>query len=234
MSKITKRNAFRNPVAKYARTFNKASVYVDRKKTAKLDIGKSKVQINSKLERQINIIGGTHRSRKITFLEQEGLRPTGSRIRETLFNWLDPYIEGARVLDLFAGSGILGFEASSRRAKQVILIENNNLTCHYLQKTIDELALANVSLQNDDAQNYLEHLPEEGFDIILLDPPFDLAIQEPILDLIIAKEGLKPKGLIYVETIKNQPLRYSHQYQLLKEKSSGNVKFYLLQLESFA
>ncbi|MDQ3267848.1 MAG: 16S rRNA (guanine(966)-N(2))-methyltransferase RsmD, partial [Pseudomonadota bacterium] len=119
----------------------------------------------------MRIIGGTHRSRWVEFSDADGLRPTPDRVRETLFNWLGQNLNGRRCLDLFAGSGILGLEAASRGATEIIMVERNRTVFRTLQETIIKLACSNVLLRCEDGLKFARQ--KNGlFDVIFLDPPF--------------------------------------------------------------
>ena len=123
------------------------------------------------------IIGGKWRGRIIKFDPAEGLRPTTDRIRETVFNWLQPYIYQCRCLDVFAGSGVLGFEALSRGARSTVFIEQNKKTVNRLKDNIRTLAAENVSVYHQDALSWLQSAAverdDEKFDLVFLDPPFN-------------------------------------------------------------
>ena len=120
----------------------------------------------------LRIIGGEWRGRKVSFPDQAGLRPTGDRVRETLFNWLQPIISGARCLDLFAGSGVLGLEALSRGAAQVVMVEQAAPVCRYLQQAADNLgAQGRLEVNHTTAEAYLMSAAKP-FDVIFFDPPF--------------------------------------------------------------
>ena len=146
----------------------------------------------------VRIIGGQWRSRRLKFASVPGLRPTPDRVRETLFNWLQIQIPAARCLDLFAGSGALGFEALSRGAAGVVMVEKHPAAAQALQENITLLAAHNAKLVNDDALRYLQR-ETEGFDLIFLDPPFRQNLLETILELIVTKQLLKPHGMLYLE-----------------------------------
>ena len=104
----------------------------------------------------VRIIGGQHRGRKLPFAEMPGLRPTGDRIRETLFNWLQPVIEGASCLDLFAGSGALGMEAASRGAARVVMVEQAGSVVRQLERNKELLGLDRLNIVRADALQFLE------------------------------------------------------------------------------
>jgi 16S rRNA (guanine966-N2)-methyltransferase len=120
---------------------------------------------------QVRIIAGQWRGRKLEFPDSQGLRPTSDRVRETLFNWLAPVLPGAVCLDLFAGSGALGFEAASRDASRVVMVEQNSAVFKHLQSQSRRLSAQAVELVNADANDYLAGV-DTAFDIVFLDPPF--------------------------------------------------------------
>ncbi len=125
------------------------------------------------MKNKLRIIGGDWRSRQINFVDAPGLRPTPARVRETLFNWLRYEIVGTQCLDLYAGSGALGFEAASRGAKSVVQVENNIQACHCLKDNAVALSAVQIKVVQNDVLRYLDG---EGlaFDVVFLDPPFGL------------------------------------------------------------
>ena len=146
---------------------------------------------------RVRIVGGQWRSRLIDVPEATGLRPTPDRVRETLFNWLGQDLTGLRCLDLFAGSGALGFEAASRGAAEVVLVENLPRIYTHLQKTAAMLGAQNLRLVRGDAIKFLQSTTER-FDVIFLDPPYRqgwLTKIEPWLDKL-----LTPHGRVYAES----------------------------------
>lgn len=147
---------------------------------------------------EVRIIGGAWRGRKIRFPPAPGLRPTPDRVRETLFNWLAPSISGARCLDLFAGSGALGFEALSRGAAAVVFVEHAPAVAKHLAAVAATLApgLAQVAL--DDAQRWLAGTPQ-SFDLAFLDPPFGSGLLEGALAALTRPGWLNPGALVYLE-----------------------------------
>ncbi len=183
---------------------------------------------------QIRIIAGKHRGRKLPVLMAEGLRPTTDRVKETVFNWLMPYIQQAHCLDCFAGSGGLGFEALSRGAAKITLIELNKAAAKQLQQNKQLLKADNLSIINSDALSFLKTSPEkirEKFDLVFLDPPFRKQLVEQSAQLL--NQGwLAEQALIYIEmeAESNQPI--PNNWQLLKEKIAGQVAYRLYQCES--
>ena len=149
----------------------------------------------------VRIIGGELRSRKISFPDAAGLRPSADRVRETLFNWLQMAIPAARVLDLFAGSGALGFEAASRGASSVVMVEKAKVAANVLRDNRDALATTTVQIIEADALIWLRRdAGKQRFDLVFLDPPFD-ANQHYEAAYTLAESGcLAPGALVYIES----------------------------------
>lgn len=183
---------------------------------------------------QLRIIGGAWRGRKLSFPDVPGLRPTSDRIRETLFNWLQVDIVGARCLDLYAGSGALGFEALSRGASHVVFVDSHN-------KVIDELKENSLRLNSDKQSFYLKGAMEylaaialtesNSFDVVFLDPPFQGNLVKASLLALQAASILAPKAIIYVEA-EHQLMENDlpEGWFISKEKAAGKVHYYLLSL----
>lgn len=150
---------------------------------------------------QVRIIGGQWRSRYIHFANEAQIRPTPDRVRETLFNWLEQDLTGMHCLDLFAGSGALGFEAASRGAERVVMIEQNTKTIHALRTSAQALAARQVKLLCMDARAFLTR-PTESFDVIFLDPPFASAIAAEIMPKL--PPWLTESGMLYIEGAEQQ------------------------------
>lgn len=174
----------------------------------------------------IRIIGGSHRSRLIHVENQDDLRPTGSRIRETLFNWLGPHIIGMRVLDLYAGSGVLGFEALSRGAEHVTFVDNSRRAIRALKDNAGSLGFQNLSIIGSRAEDFISdcHKP---FDLIFLDPPF--ATDAIYRINVIMTAVTQPGTFIYREFAKQQqpPPLDENRFECLKHKSGGQVNYQL-------
>lgn len=145
---------------------------------------------------QVRIIGGELRRRVLHFPDTAGLRPTPDRVRETLFNWLGQDMTGVTCLDAFAGSGALGFEAASRNAARVVMLETARPALDALKKNQQTLRAVNVEILAADASGWMGHC-REAFDIIFLDPPFSSGLMPEVLAL--AARLIKPEGWIYVE-----------------------------------
>jgi 16S rRNA (guanine966-N2)-methyltransferase len=156
--------------------------------------------------RELRVVGGSLRGRKWTFPDVPGLRPTPDRVRETLFNWLGPHIPGMRVLDLFAGSGALGFEALSRGAATATLVESDRSAAAQLTATAARFGLAQARIENSDALGVLRAAAPGSYDLIFLDPPFAASLLAPALMLIAQRQLLAPGGFCYVESAADSPL----------------------------
>lgn len=148
------------------------------------------------LQNRVRIIGGNWRSRLIEFPVLRGLRPTPDRVRETLFNWLGQTMAETRCLDLFAGSGALGFEAASRGAVSVTMVESARAAVDALHRNRERLAAMQCHIIFQDAIKVLETL-KESFDVIFLDPPFSSELLPVLLPKLVA--CLKPNGVVYAE-----------------------------------
>lgn len=179
---------------------------------------------------EIRIIAGQYRRRKIRVIEAPDLRPTADRARETLFNWLQPYIQDAICLDAFAGSGALGFEACSRGAQQVSLVEFNKIVFQQLQST---QALLNCSTSSLVHTSIMDWLPQQTlrFDIIFLDPPFrNSQILNQLLVLLTTQDALTAEGLVYVEkplAAQDVPLAWQDYAECIRQQRVGQSQLEL-------
>lgn len=177
----------------------------------------------------IRIIAGKHRGRKLPVLMAEGLRPTTDRIKETLFNWLMPYINNSHCLDCFAGAGSLGFEALSRGSSNITLIELDKSAAKQLNNNKKLLGAENLNVVNANALQYLAQVANESYDIVFIDPPFYKGLAEQACDLL-QNGWLKPNALIYVEVeSSSSTIALPENWILLKEKVSGQVAYRLYQ-----
>lgn len=184
-----------------------------------------------KSQQQLRIIAGQWRSRRFSFPAIEGLRPSGDRIRETLFNWLTAYVPASHCLDLFAGSGALGLEALSRGAEKLLAIELNPIACQALQQHIKTLnAETQAQIINQSALDWLKTASNPAaFDIIFLDPPFGAELIPDCLQLIAEQQLLAPQGLIYFEAGKQQTLgQLPDNWQIIKHKQTSQLQFGLI------
>lgn len=180
----------------------------------------------------LRIIGGEWRSRRLSFADVPGLRPTPDRVRETLFNWLQIQVPGSRCLDLFAGSGALGLEALSRHAKEVVLVEKHPAAAQALRDNIALLGTKNAVLVNDDAFRFLQR-ETAGFDLIFLDPPYRKNLLDPVLESILARQLLNPDGMIYLEQETGAATDFPRfGLQVHRETGAGQVQSLLLKKHS--
>ncbi|EOE5506950.1 16S rRNA (guanine(966)-N(2))-methyltransferase [Cronobacter sakazakii] len=181
---------------------------------------------------QIRIIGGQWRGRKLPVPDSPGLRPTTDRVRETLFNWLAPYLVGARCLDCFAGSGALGLEALSRYAADATLLEMERSVAQQLQKNLATLKSSAAKVVNTNTLNFLNQ-NGEPHDIVFVDPPFRKGLLEETLNLLETRGWLAQQALIYVESeVENGLPPVPANWQLHREKVAGQVAYRLYLRES--
>lgn len=183
----------------------------------------------------LRIIGGQWRGRKLTFPDADGLRPTGDRLRETLFNWLAPVIVEARCLDLFAGSGALGLEAVSRGAASALLVEQSAAACKCLQQHRRVLgAEQQLQIVRGDALQWLQQAPAQAFDILFLDPPFNSSLLPAAIERVDASGCLSPGARIYVESPRHSDSAcgYPATWQLLRSIETGQVLCQLFELRA--
>lgn len=183
---------------------------------------------------QVRIIAGKWRSRKISFLDQESLRPSPARVRETLFNWLQSDINGAVCLDLFAGSGALAIEAASRGAKHVTCVEFNFETAASIKKNIELFNANEIILLQQNALVFLKNNKANNkYDVVFLDPPFKENLLEASIALLESNSWLATRSLIYIES--DQALEsYSlpKNWVLIKQKKAGHVYYGLCQRDA--
>ena len=210
----------------------------------------------------LRIIGGKWRGRRLAIADVPGLRPTPDRVRETLFNWLMAPIRGARCVDLFAGTGALGFEALSRGAAHVTFVERHRAPRVQLAQSLELLECTDAQIARGDALSFLGDclhmaaLPESQlsgsasaiapsvapglssdafvpFDVVFIDPPFAEDLQAPTLELLTTPGLLSDGALVYVELA--TPLEddaLPAGYELLRAKSAGKVRYHLLEFAS--
>ena len=178
---------------------------------------------------EVRIVGGLWKRSKLPVLDKPGLRPTPDRVRETLFNWLGQDLTGWRCLDAFAGSGALGFEAGSRGAAEVVLLERDPQLVRQLLANKERLKAGTLRIEQGDALAWMAAVPPAAFDLVCLDPPFDADLFMPAL--VAAHRVVKDAGLVYLEA----PQAWSEQalasagYRCLRQGRAGAVHFHLLQ-----
>lgn len=187
---------------------------------------------------KLRIIGGEWRSRQLPVVDLPGLRPTTDRVRETLFNWLKNDIAGSHCLDLFAGSGALGFEAASRGAASVTMLELQNAAMQVLKSNKQLLSSDNAGARNradnielvqQDALGWLANYQGKAFDVVFLDPPFDSDYLQKAIQLLGERGCLSDNAHIYLECGQHQSLPdLPEGWALSKEKKAGQVNYYLV------
>jgi 16S rRNA (guanine966-N2)-methyltransferase len=175
----------------------------------------------------VRIVGGAWRSRRIEVAARSGLRPTPDRVRETLFNWLGQDLSGLACLDLFAGSGALGFEAASRGAARVVLLENDRAALAALARSRAALGAAQVEIVRGEALAYLARRGER-FDVVFLDPPFRQNAVPALLERLPPR--LAPGARVYAEGA--APAQAHPPWRELKRARAGQVSYQLLQWDN--
>jgi len=178
----------------------------------------------------VRIIGGTFRSRKLEFPDVAGLRPTADRIRETLFNWVQDQVPGETCLDLFAGSGAIGFEALSRQAAKVVFVEKDRSALNSIAENMQLLEINNAELVQADAQQWIDSVskPEKKFGLVFLDPPFNKDLLYPVCEKLACSDLLKKKAKIYIESSQDlDENKLPNEWTMLKNKKAGAVRYYL-------
>jgi len=149
------------------------------------------------VKNEVRLIGGVYKRRKLPVADRPGLRPTPDRVRETLFNWLGQELDGWRVLDAFAGSGALGFEAASRGATEVLLLEQDPLLVQSLRGSIEKLEARAVRVERSEALRWMAACAPQRFELLLLDPPFDAGLGASAAAQ--AARLVVPGGYVYLE-----------------------------------
>ena len=175
----------------------------------------------------VRIIGGVWRSRILEFPDEADLRPTPDRVRETLFNWLGLSLAGAACLDLFAGSGALGFEALSRGAASVVMVEKNAAALRALRENATKLGAENATIVRGDALEFARGA-RSRFDVVFVDPPYRLGMQVAALDLLPGL--LAAGGRVYVES--DAVFEPPRGWAIFKRARAGRVHFHLLAREA--
>jgi len=179
---------------------------------------------------RVRIVAGKWRSRLLDIADVPGLRPTSERIRETLFNWLAPVIQGARCLDIFAGTGALGLEALSRGAAEVVFVEKSPVAAATLREHIAMLNVSETAVNETDASDYLRRAPLGEFDIVFLDPPFAADVHEDLCRLLVEEQVLSKNAWIYLEEDRAKPAAVIPKgWQIMKTGLAGNVRYSLVQ-----
>ena len=190
--------------------------------------GKANTSRNSRPGR-LRIVAGNWRNRVLDIVDEPGLRPTPERVRETLFNWLGPHIAGSRCLDLYAGTGALGFEALSRGAGDTVFVERSRRVAEMLKDNIERLEADGATVIETDAARFVDSYSGAPFDIVFLDPPFaDDSIAE-LCRLLAARGIVAAGGLVYFEQDRRQPSPVLPDgWSFEKQKTAGNVRYGLI------
>lgn len=179
------------------------------------------------------------RGRLVSFPDQPGLRPTGDRLRETLFSWLQGRLPGSRCLDMFAGSGALGFEAVSRGAREVVMLEISKQACAELRKNVQLMQLDNVVVECADAISVVAQGPigradamDDLFDIVFVDPPFAQQLHQTAIDALMAANVLADNALVCVESGKRDvAISVPDHWIPDREKVAGEVRLCLYRID---
>ena len=182
----------------------------------------SRKERETKARNRVRIIGGRWRSRLVRFPEAAGLRPTPDRVRETLFNWLGQRVDGLACLDLFAGSGALGFEALSRGARRVVMVERDRSVAASLRESARDLQAESLEIVESDALRFLEK-PRESFEVAFVDPPYDANLVPHVMQRLPAH--LVDGARVYAESA--APLEVAGPWRLLRSDRAGAVRFAL-------
>jgi 16S rRNA (guanine966-N2)-methyltransferase len=179
---------------------------------------------------QVRVIAGRLRGSKLPVAESPGLRPTGDRARVTLFNWLQGQVEGRQVLDAFAGSGALGFEAASRGAASVLMLEREPRLAASLRESAQRLHASTVQVECADALAWLARPAQPRFELAFLDPPFDAGLQEPAARALLP--WLAPRAWIYVELAKAAASAPPEGWRLHRESATREARHLLFRAET--
>jgi 16S rRNA (guanine966-N2)-methyltransferase len=184
-----------------------------------------------KTRNRLRIIGGDWRSRIVVFADAPDLRPTPDRVRETLFNWLQPTLAGAKCLDLFAGSGVLGFEALSRGASSVTALELDAQAVAAIRENIKTLQADQLRLEPRNVLDWLRsNTQQQRFDVVFLDPPFAENLHEECCRLLAEQQWLAPGALVYLESGASlDAVTLPQGWALIRHKRAGAVHYGLAQ-----
>jgi len=178
---------------------------------------------------RLRIVAGNWRSRLLDIADVEGLRPTSERIRETLFNWLAPILEGAHCLDLFAGTGALGLEALSRGAASVVFVDTSRKATATLEKNIESLGARGARVELTDARDYLRSTSGGPFDVVFLDPPFAGDMLGTLCRELDECGVCAPGAYVYLEEDRARALpELPAGWAVFRERTAGNVRYALV------
>ena len=183
----------------------------------------------------VRIISGQWRGRKLPILDRFQCRPTPDRVRETLFNWLMPHLADSRVLDLFAGTGVLGLECLSRGADSITLVDQDKKIIDQLHRNIQNLSIPSKQAQiiHQDAMNFLSNPPPDRpttFDLVFLDPPYASSLLNAVIPILNSNPWLSPNAFVYVESHRDTDFETPTNWRAYREKTAGQVAYRLYQI----
>ena len=179
------------------------------------------------MQNQFRIIGGAWRSRRFTFPDVPGLRPSPDRVRETVFNWLAPVIDGARCIDLFAGSGALGLEALSRGAASCSFVDRERAALDAIAGHLARVGATGGSVEHGTVAAFLARAPTQSADVVFLDPPFDAGLVAPTLAALAAGAWLAPGAHVYVEMEAGAEPAWPAGWRPHRSGTAGRVGYHL-------
>ncbi len=182
---------------------------------------------------RLRIVAGNWRSRLLEIADVPGLRPTSERVRETLFNWLAPRIEGARCLDLFAGTGALGLEALSRGATSVVFVDSSRRAARTIEKNVRSLEADGAVIHRGDAMEFLRTAQRGSFDIVFVDPPFAAEMLEEVCRRVDERKIFAPGATVYLEQDRACPEpQLPAGWVVLRNKTAGQVRYSLVEIST--
>jgi len=180
---------------------------------------------------RVRIIAGDWRGRRLPVADVPGLRPSGDRSRETLFNWLQPWVVGADCADLFAGTGALGFEAASRGAASVQMVEKHPRAFAVLRESAEQLQAEQVSLHAGGAMSFIETLATDSLDLVFVDPPFDSNLGGLVLERLATQGCVRPGGFVYVESPASAEIVPPEGWSTWRDQEMGEVRMQLFRCQ---
>lgn len=190
-------------------------------------------KINAPFQGEVRIIGGDWRGRKLPVIDQPGLRPSSDRVKETLFNWLQFEVAGAKCLDVFAGSGALGLEALSRGAQRVVFLEKSSQITRQIRQNLQTLRSEKGTVFETDSLSFLASHEAQTFDVVFLDPPFNQGLMQPVLDKLFEYGWLNTRSWVYLEQEKKLPWpAFPEGWGCYREKNTSEVRYGLWRYES--
>jgi len=176
----------------------------------------------------IRVIAGKYKNRRLKFPSIDGLRPTSDQLKETIFNWLAPYIHCSTCIDAFAGSGSLGIESLSRGADKAIFYELNFKAITQIKENLQLLDISNYEIHKRDSIVSLTNITLNNTDLIIfLDPPFNKNLTNPCLQAIAGNKNIPSETIVYIETEKSAELDLTN-YEILKEKNTSTISAKLI------